>query len=93
MRVNGTLGDDTFLLRVSIDGLAFVANINENDRVERVDYRGFERLSVNGDLGNDGFYVDDNVGEATLNPHTELNRKHVQVRGSGAPTSTTWCAR
>ncbi|MHB8050091.1 MAG: carboxypeptidase regulatory-like domain-containing protein [Coriobacteriia bacterium] len=69
MRVDGTAFNDIFLLRAvaDVDGAAFVAMLNPEDRVERVDYDNVERLVVNGQVGNDKFFMDDAHAEVTLN--------------------------
>jgi len=64
----GTMADDQFLLRANADGsLAFVAMINGDCNVERVNYTGVERITVNGGFGDDDFAVDDTAAEITLN--------------------------
>ncbi len=68
--INGTARDDQFLLRAAADrinGLTFVASINEGNDVERVDYSGFESLIVNGRAGDDRYALDDLTATATLN--------------------------
>ncbi|MHC4088881.1 MAG: hypothetical protein ACYSVY_01125, partial [Planctomycetota bacterium] len=71
MTVNGTDFDDLFLMRAYRvnydDTLAFVALMNQNDRVERVNYRrSMEELRINGRVGNDWFAIDDNRGMTTI---------------------------
>jgi len=64
----GTMADDQFLLRANTDGsLAFVAMINGDCNVERVNYTGVERITVNGGFGDDDFAADDTAAEVTLN--------------------------
>lgn len=68
--INGTARADQFLLRAAADrvnGLTFVASINEGSDVERVDYEDFESLIVNGRAGDDRFALDDLTAVATLN--------------------------
>jgi len=68
MVVTGTALDDQFLLRANTDGsLAFVAMLNSDSRVERINYTGLERIVVNGGAGHDDFAVDDTAAEVTLN--------------------------
>ncbi|HKK94637.1 MAG TPA: calcium-binding protein, partial [Longimicrobiales bacterium] len=69
LTIDGTSGDDQFLLRAAADptGLAFVASINRDDDVERIDYDGVEALVVNGLFGDDRFALDDVRGSTTLN--------------------------
>ncbi len=68
MRVFGTVYDDEFLLRasVSLSGLAFVALINDDPYLERINYWSTERLVVEGSFGNDYFAVDDVRAETTI---------------------------
>jgi Ca2+-binding RTX toxin-like protein len=64
----GTIHDDQFLLRANNDGsLAFVALINDEDHVERINYSFIERVVVNGSFGDDHFASDDTAAEVTLN--------------------------
>ncbi|GAJ00511.1 unnamed protein product, partial [marine sediment metagenome] len=67
--INGTDFADQFLLRASADlnGLAFVALLNRDGNVERLDYEGVEVLVVNGLAGDDRFAVDDVRAKATIN--------------------------
>jgi len=78
LTVNGTDFDDLFLLRKTqyiensttpvaeqFDG--FVASINRDGALERVDYDGIDRIVVNGQQGNDEFAVDDVGGSTELN--------------------------
>ncbi|MEM4406832.1 MAG: hypothetical protein QXS68_07275, partial [Candidatus Methanomethylicaceae archaeon] len=74
LTVNGTVLDDKFLLRAMIEPLAFVALLNPEDHVERINYKGIERLVVNGLSGDDYFAVDDARAEATLNGGTGDDR-------------------
>jgi len=68
MKVFGTMYDDEFLLRASssITGLAFVALINEDPNVERVNYWKLERIRISGSFGDDYFAVDDTHAEVTI---------------------------
>ena len=52
-----------------LNGFAFVATLNPDiaSSVQRTDYRGMERLQVNGRFGDDRFHVDDVRAEAQLN--------------------------
>ncbi|MHC4993375.1 MAG: calcium-binding protein, partial [Planctomycetota bacterium] len=64
----GTVFDDQFLLRANSSGArAFVALLNAEERVERIDYTAVERIVINADVGDDHFAVDDTAAEVTLN--------------------------
>ncbi|NIQ03506.1 MAG: hypothetical protein GWM98_26665, partial [Nitrospinaceae bacterium] len=77
--VVGTIFDDQFLLRANNDGSeAFVAMINNQVNVERINYNfTVERIVVNGSLGDDHFAVDDTAAEITMNG--ELGNDTFQV--------------
>lgn len=74
MFVEGTMFDDTFLLRKSSSssGLAFVAMLNEEPNTERINYwsveggLGLERMLVSGLFGEDHFALDDVGTETTI---------------------------
>lgn len=68
MQVFGTMYDDNFLLRASasLDGLAFVALLNEAPNAERINYWNLERMLVTGSFGDDYFAVDDVRAETTI---------------------------
>jgi Ca2+-binding RTX toxin-like protein len=80
MFVEGTMYDDTFLLRKSSSssGLAFVALLNEEPNTERINYwsvakegppsltLGLERMLVSGLFGEDHFALDDVGTETTI---------------------------
>ncbi len=64
----GTVFDDNILLRANTDGsIAFVAMINSEFAVERINYSFVERIVVNGSFGDDYFASDDTASEVTLN--------------------------
>ncbi|RKZ88438.1 MAG: hypothetical protein DRR16_04890, partial [Candidatus Parabeggiatoa sp. nov. 3] len=77
MTINGTIEDDTFLLRsgVAEDAIAFVAMLNDSDievngfeEVERIDYdRQLESMTINSFKGEDHFVLDDNRAITTIN--------------------------
>jgi Ca2+-binding RTX toxin-like protein len=68
MQIFGTMYGDEFLLRAnsSIIGLAFVALLNEDPNVERINYWNLERMLVTGSFGDDYFAVDDIRAETTI---------------------------
>jgi Ca2+-binding RTX toxin-like protein len=70
MTINGTIEDDTFLLRsgVAEDAIAFAAMLNGDEDVERIDYdRQLEGMTINSFKGNDYFALDDNRAITTIN--------------------------
>ncbi|MEH6644767.1 calcium-binding protein [Sulfitobacter sp.] len=69
LEVNGTDNADRFLVRSDASGAnAFIAGLNGDFYVERVNYGAtLERLIVNGHGGDDIFAVDDTAAEMTLN--------------------------
>src|SRR5690606_30699250 len=74
LTINGTEGDDTFLLRryfvasLEESGLSGEGDPRHTNRVERINYNETVngRLLVNGLDGDDAFYVDDNSTITTL---------------------------
>jgi len=90
---SGTIFADEFLLRTNSDGsIAFVALVKVTKTtvtgdpqvlktgvgdIERIDYRGVERIVVNGGAGDDYFASDDTASEVTLNGETGDDRFQV----------------
>jgi len=66
--LTGTPFDDTFLLRANTDGsVAFVAMLNDNNAVERINYSSsLERIKLDTSLGDDYVAVDDTAAEITI---------------------------
>ncbi|MEM8790522.1 MAG: matrixin family metalloprotease [Pseudomonadota bacterium] len=68
LSINGTDLADNILLRVGVAGDAFIANINGEFDVERVNYNStVERIIINGGFGDDFFASDDTAAEITIN--------------------------